>query len=350
MIIIVKNILVKPQFLCNLFADVKYVKPQRQCPFLQSVAVTSIATHVYSAESWATRHRSTGTFHNVSRAHTHICRAQQIMHIHKKTCSRLHSLYQHTKGKGKVRVICAAVPIVKASTAKNCSTNIKRYADLTLLITRYLRFRWMPSSPWKPLRMNLPQKSMMSFGKCAALIPQLSWLTGGDFSEIEGRSISWWRSKSLPWRKWGRKHFSVLEAAIEKVTTADCTSTLKHGANNGLYYLLKNSATIVMASHLGSGDDNKAAEEQKFIHHLDLTRDTICRRRVCDQQKSARTIKDARTKGRWEASARFKSTHWPENQRVVRSLPVDQSRELHRTTGIVADQSMQRMSRVPVNM
>ena len=71
------------------------------------------------------------------------------------------------------------------------------------------------------------------------------------------------------------KNFSVLEAAIEKMKTADGKSTLKHGVKNGLYYLLKNSATIVLASHLGSGDDNKAAEVHKFIHYLDLSRDTI---------------------------------------------------------------------------
>ena len=48
-----------------------------------------------------------------------------------------------------------------------------------------------------------------------------------------------------------RTNFGFLEAAIEKVTTTDGTSTLKHGVKNGLYYLLKNSATIVMASHMG---------------------------------------------------------------------------------------------------
>ncbi|KAI0232453.1 hypothetical protein LSAT2_017229, partial [Lamellibrachia satsuma] len=67
----------------------------------------------------------------------------------------------------------------------------------------------------------------------------------------------------------------VFEAAIEKVTTADGTSTLKHGVKTGFYYLLKNSATIVMASHLGSGDANNAADVQKYIHYLDLNRDTI---------------------------------------------------------------------------
>ena len=72
-----------------------------------------------------------------------------------------------------------------------------------------------------------------------------------------------------------RTNFGVLEAAIEKVTTADGTSTLKHGVKNGLYYLLTNSATIVMASHLSPGDDNKTAEVQQFIHYLDLNQDTI---------------------------------------------------------------------------
>ena len=72
-----------------------------------------------------------------------------------------------------------------------------------------------------------------------------------------------------------RTNFAVLEAAIEKETTANGTSILKHGVKNGLYYLLQHSATIVMAHHLGSGNDKKAAEVQKFIHYLDLNRDTI---------------------------------------------------------------------------
>ena len=72
-----------------------------------------------------------------------------------------------------------------------------------------------------------------------------------------------------------RTNFAVLEAAIEKVTTANGTSTLKHRVKNGLYYLLQNSATIVMANHLGSGDDKNAAEIHKFIHYLDLNRDSI---------------------------------------------------------------------------
>ena len=61
-----------------------------------------------------------------------------------------------------------------------------------------------------------------------------------------------------------KTNFAVLEAAIEKVTTVDGTSTLK-----------QNSATIVTANHLGSGDDKEAADVQKFIHYLDLNQDTI---------------------------------------------------------------------------
>ena len=72
-----------------------------------------------------------------------------------------------------------------------------------------------------------------------------------------------------------RMNFAVLLAAIEKVTTADGTSTLKHWVENGLYYFLKYPATIVMTSHLGSGDDNKAVEVQKFIQYLDMNRYTI---------------------------------------------------------------------------
>ena len=72
-----------------------------------------------------------------------------------------------------------------------------------------------------------------------------------------------------------RMYFGVLLAAIEKATTADGTSTLKHWVENGLYYFLKYPATIVMTSHLGSGDDNKAVGVQKFIQYLDMNRYTI---------------------------------------------------------------------------
>ena len=71
-----------------------------------------------------------------------------------------------------------------------------------------------------------------------------------------------------------RTNFNVLEVAIEQVTLTE-SSVLKHGVKNGLYYLLKNSATIVMSSYLGEGDDNKAAEVEKFIHYLELNRDTV---------------------------------------------------------------------------
>ena len=71
-----------------------------------------------------------------------------------------------------------------------------------------------------------------------------------------------------------RMNFNVLEVAIEQVTTAE-SSALKRGVKNGLYYLLKNSATIVMSSYLGEGDDNNAAEVEKFIHYLELNRDTM---------------------------------------------------------------------------
>ena len=71
-----------------------------------------------------------------------------------------------------------------------------------------------------------------------------------------------------------RTNFNVLEVAIEQVTTAE-SSALKRGVKNGLYYLLKNSATIVMSSYLGVGDDNNAAEVEKFIHYLELNRDTM---------------------------------------------------------------------------
>ena len=87
-----------------------------------------------------------------------------------------------------------------------------------------------------------------------------------------------------------------LYAAV--TTTADGTSTLKHGVKNGLYYLLKNSATIIMASHLGSGDDSKAAEVKKFIHYLDLNRDTIFEDAVYAINKSRQEqIKDAWARG-----------------------------------------------------
>ena len=70
-----------------------------------------------------------------------------------------------------------------------------------------------------------------------------------------------------------RTNFNVLEVAIEQVTTAE-SSALKHGVKNGLYYLLKNWATIVKSSYLGEGDDNNASEVEKFIHYLELNRDT----------------------------------------------------------------------------
>ena len=131
--VIVTNILVKPQLLHNVFADVKYVKPQRQCPFCK-VWQSRLSRHmftVHKAEQQVTEALKPSTT-SVERVHT-------FADI-RKECSRLHSLYLHTNGKGKVRVICAAVPIVKASTAKSSSTNIKRSADLTLLMTPYLRF------------------------------------------------------------------------------------------------------------------------------------------------------------------------------------------------------------------
>ena len=71
-----------------------------------------------------------------------------------------------------------------------------------------------------------------------------------------------------------RTNFNVLEVAIEQVTLTE-SSVLKHGVKNGLYYLLKNSANIVMSSYLGVGDDNQAAEVEKFIHYLELNRDTV---------------------------------------------------------------------------
>ena len=47
-----------------------------------------------------------------------------------------------------------------------------------------------------------------------------------------------------------KKSVIVLEVAIEQVTTAE-SSALKHAVKNGLYYLLKNTATTVMSSYLG---------------------------------------------------------------------------------------------------
>ena len=137
--IIVTNILVKPQLLCNVFAYVKYVKPQRQCPFCK-VWQSRLSRHmstVHKAEPQVTEALKPSTT-SVERVHT--CAELRKECIFTENMFQATVLYLHTNGKGKVRVICAAVPIVKASTAKSSSTNIKRSADLTLLMTPYLRF------------------------------------------------------------------------------------------------------------------------------------------------------------------------------------------------------------------
>ena len=114
----------------------------------------------------------------------------------------------------------------------------------------------------------------------------------------------------------------VFEAAIEKVTTADGTSTLEHGVKNG-FYLLKNSATIVMASHLGSGDANNAAEVQKCIHYLDLNRDTI----FADAAYAINRSRQERLRMPEQRTDEMQV----QNLQAVRSVPDDQSRELYRT-------------------
>ena len=39
--------------------------------------------------------------------------------------------------------------------------------------------------------------------------------------------------------------------------------------------VLKNSATILMASYLGEDNDGKAVEVQNVVHYLELNRDTV---------------------------------------------------------------------------
>ena len=68
-----------------------------------------------------------------------------------------------------------------------------------------------------------------------------------------------------------RRNFTMLEGAIDRVPPESSTS-LKHGVTNGLCYVLKNSATILMASYLGEDNDAKAAEVQNSVHYLELNR------------------------------------------------------------------------------
>ena len=72
-----------------------------------------------------------------------------------------------------------------------------------------------------------------------------------------------------------RRNFAELEGAIDRVTLSESSTSPKHGVKSGWFYLLKHSATILMASYLGEDNDAKAAEVQHFVHYLELNRDAV---------------------------------------------------------------------------
>ena len=71
-----------------------------------------------------------------------------------------------------------------------------------------------------------------------------------------------------------RKYYQALEPAVRTVTTAE-KEEIKSGLKVSLYYLLKRLAKVVKSTHLVSGDDDDAAEVDKFVDVLDLNKNYL---------------------------------------------------------------------------
>ena len=112
------------------------------------------------------------------------------------------------------------------------------------------------------LELLMPNFTTMTSENCAALSQRLFSLVGDVFNETVEKS--------------NFKVDKLMEIKKSVMT------------KNGLYYLLKNSATIVMSSYLGEGDDNNVAEVEKFIHYLELNRETVFADAVYAINKSRR--------------------------------------------------------------
>ena len=302
--IIVTNILVQPQLLRNVFADVKYVKPQRQCPFCK-VWQSRLSRHmstVHKAEPQVTEALKPSTT-SVERVHT-------FAEI-RKECIFTENMFQATQS------VPAYQRERKGSSDMCCCSNCKGFyskkqfhkhkeicrpntSDDTLSSVPVDAFKSMKTIEDEFTTEILAKFHNEEIGKVCRSDPTIVLIGRRRFQRNRGKVDKLMEIKKSTMTEMRllsklliafseentathvsaedmfiRTNFGFLEAAIEKVTTADGKSTLKHGVKNGLYYLLKNSATIVMASYLGSGDDNKAAEVQKFIHYLDLNRDNI---------------------------------------------------------------------------
>ncbi|XP_048247628.1 uncharacterized protein LOC124124735 isoform X1 [Haliotis rufescens] len=70
-----------------------------------------------------------------------------------------------------------------------------------------------------------------------------------------------------------RRNFTILEQAVEEVTTTE--GRLKYGLKNSLFYLLRQSANLLMLRSFGEEEDAKASEIEKFIHLLDLNQNIL---------------------------------------------------------------------------
>ncbi|XP_067668551.1 uncharacterized protein [Haliotis asinina] len=70
-----------------------------------------------------------------------------------------------------------------------------------------------------------------------------------------------------------RRNFAILEQAIEEVTTNE--GRLKYGLKNSLFYLLRQSANILMLQAFGEEEDGRASDIEKFIHLLDLNQNVL---------------------------------------------------------------------------
>ena len=217
--------------------------------------------------------------------------------------SKRHSLNQHIKGKGKGLVLCPVVCVAKVSIAANSLTSITRFAR-AILITYCLQLDWTPARKLSSIKDDFTTEILAKFhnediGKLCRSEPTIVLIGRKRFQRNRGKVDKLIKIKKSVMTEmrllsklciafseaatgsnisakdmFVRTNFNVLAVAIEQVTTAE-SSVLKHGVKNGLYYLLKNSAIIVMSSYLGEGDDNNAAEVEKFIHYLELNRDTV---------------------------------------------------------------------------
>lgn len=73
-----------------------------------------------------------------------------------------------------------------------------------------------------------------------------------------------------------RRHFSILERAIESISTrSDQDGSLKYGTKYKLYYILRNSALIMKATYLTRQEDDSAQEVDYFMDVLKLNQNSI---------------------------------------------------------------------------